>query len=426
LGAYGNTTSATPALDQFAAESLLLDSCIAPAADLGDIYHALWYGEHPARARGASAARRESAFQALPALLAGIGYHATLVTDEPELLQSAAAAGFQNQISVESSLLGTGSSTRANDVLDTALARVFLAANDAMVDAQARESARRDSTPTDLVWVHARGMYGPWDAPIDLQESLLDADDPAPVDSIAPPDLQLGERDDPDTVFRYSCAYTAQVLALDSLWQGLAESIFATQPRAPWLVMLLGARGCPLGEHRQIGGTDERLYIEQLHVPWLIRYPHEQGKLLRTSNLVTHADVLPTILGWAEVEQLKYSSSGDGLNVGVLVEDGRADWRDALLSTSKNGNRAIRSASWSLLEHSLADMQTASSPTVENERSAELYVRPDDRWEANDVAKLCSEVVEQHRSTADKAMGCCAAGQPFPQKLLDIESEETE
>jgi hypothetical protein len=29
---------------------------------------------------------------------------------------------------------------------------------------------------------------------------------------------------------------------------------------------------------------------------------------------------------------------------------------------------------------------------------SELFVRPDDRWEANDVAKLCPDVVEELRN----------------------------
>jgi arylsulfatase A-like enzyme len=189
--------------------------------------------------------------------------------------------------------------------------------------------------------------------------------------------------------------------------------------------MLLGARGFPLGEHGRIGGADERLYIEQLHVPWLIRYPDERGKLSRSSSLVTHADLLPTILGWVEVERLRSSTVGDGLNIAALVENGRAAWRDALLSTSKNGNHAIRSASWSLLERSGADSQSGSSPIEENERSAELCVRPDDRWEANDVGKLCPEIVEEHRLSADKAMQCFAQGLPLPQTLLASESDES-
>ena len=35
FGAYGNTSFPTPALDQFAADSLLLDWCYAPSAELG-------------------------------------------------------------------------------------------------------------------------------------------------------------------------------------------------------------------------------------------------------------------------------------------------------------------------------------------------------------------------------------------------------
>jgi hypothetical protein len=37
---------------------------------------------------------------------------------------------------------------------------------------------------------------------------------------------------------------------------------------------------------------------------------------------------------------------------------------------------------------------TASATADASSPSVEVFVRPDDRWEANDVAKLCPDVVE--------------------------------
>ena len=69
LGAYGNTTFPTPALDQFAAESLLFDWCFADAVELPAIYRSLWQSDDAA-ARSRSPER---------------GYATTLVTDEPAI-----------------------------------------------------------------------------------------------------------------------------------------------------------------------------------------------------------------------------------------------------------------------------------------------------------------------------------------------------
>ena len=88
LGAYGNTTYPTPALDRFAAESLLLDNCYAPSADLAEIYRALWRSLHPARLSTGIV------HGSLPRLLNNLGYHSTLVTDESQLVTLADVADF--------------------------------------------------------------------------------------------------------------------------------------------------------------------------------------------------------------------------------------------------------------------------------------------------------------------------------------------
>ena len=78
LGAYGNTTFPTPALDQFAAESFLLDFAFADSTDLPAAYRALWQSLHPLRPAAMSASTLS-----LPRLLAAQGYHTTLITDDP-------------------------------------------------------------------------------------------------------------------------------------------------------------------------------------------------------------------------------------------------------------------------------------------------------------------------------------------------------
>ena len=65
-----------------------------------------------------------------------------------------------------------------------------------------------------------------------------------------------------------------------------------------------------------------------------------------------------------------------------------------MISTSASA-RSIRTAGWCLREDITQEVSAASNGVTE---VSELYVRPDDRWEANDVAKLCPEVVEELRA----------------------------
>lgn len=341
LGAYGNTTSPTPALDQFAAESLLFDWCFADAVELPKIYRALWGGE-----------------RSMLKLLMDRGYALTLVTDEPNVAQLAEATSFSDCVNVPEV-----EPRRAESLADTALARVFAAA---IEQVEAIQSELR------LVWLHARGMYGPWDAPLELQEQLLyrEEGDPPPEDELQPPDFVLTAESDPDAAFRASCAYAAQIMALDACVAGLCDAI-ETAGSENWLVALCGVRGFSLGEHGHVGGADGRLYAEQLHVPLLLRFPDGRLRLSRHGALASLAD-LPAIL---------LAAAGGNFTI---------DAKDFLVAHGPGRACAIRTSEWGLVCGENTDDSKASTVN-----GRQLFVRPDDRWEANDVASLCPDVVAE-------------------------------
>jgi len=342
LGAYGNTTFPTPALDQFAADSIVFDWCYADAVELPAIYRGLW-PQQPALIRS----------------VADRGYATTLVSDDPALMALEQSAEFHDCVQ-----LSTVDAARAGDVSQTALARWFAAVCEQVA---AGEIAR-----PQFVWAHSQGMYGPWDAPLELQEQLLarEEGDPPPTEVLEPPDIRFDEASDPDAAFRWSCAYAAQVMTLDACLDGLCQSIEASGQRDKWMVALCGVRGFPLGEHGRFGGVDGRLFAEQLHVPLICRLPDGRDRLARSAKLVSLADLSTSLLSYAH----------DGFVV---------PGREALVAVGAAGIRAIRTADWSLRYD-----PTAAGVESRDNSCCELYVRPDDRWEANDVAALCSEEVE--------------------------------
>jgi arylsulfatase A-like enzyme len=338
LGAYGNTSYSTPALDQFAAESLLFDWCFGESVDLPTIYYELWSGD-----------------AALLRSLADEGYATTLVTDDPAVAALPIAVAFGDRVE-----LPTHEPARAESIAETSLAQLFSAA---IEEIEAQQSELR------LIWVHARGLHGPWDAPLVLQEELLarEEGDPPPDDELQPPDLILSAASDPDLAFRASCAYAAQVMALDACIAGVCDAIEAAG-REDWLVVLCGVRGFPLGEHGRIGGIDARLYAEQMHVPLVVRFAGGDQRMARRGELVALAD-LPHFIQQA------------------VASRAAPPERDAVLSSDSAGSRAIRTADWSL--------RRGEPDDSEGQIRCELFVRPDDRWEANDVAALCPDVVDE-------------------------------
>jgi hypothetical protein len=243
-------------------------------------------------------------------------------------------------------------------------------------------------------------MYGPWDAPLELQQALRDEGDPPPLEAVAPPDLEIVPAMDPDAVFRFNSAYAAQAMTLDDCWQTLLAAVDSVGRESPWLVTLIGSRGFPLGEHGRVGGVDPRLYAEQLHVPWLIRFPDSVGRLARSQHLASHYDLATAL-----------TNVSPGANDEAPATAPPSTRRDALISASALGHRAIRTADWCLRTNRYASLQDALPSSGETALpDVELFVRPDDRWEANDVAKLCPDAVESlirrlHQSAETHAVG---------------------
>lgn len=333
LGAYGNTSYPTPAFDQFAADSLVFDWCFAGSLDPLDLCRAFWLN------------RQQEAVT-------------TLVTDDAAANSSAQAERFDEVVYLPQSEV-----LRAEDLAQTEFARLFAAAIDQI---------ERPIDRPRVVWIHSQGMYGPWDAPLELQEELLarEEGDPPPADELEPPNLTLDESADPDTAFRWSCAYAAQVIALDECIAAIANAIDAAGSEK-WLVAMVGLRGFPLGEHGRIGGVDGRLFAEQLHVPALLRFPDGQHRLSRRGGLTSPVDPC----------QLFHDAGRGDL---AIVE------REAAIAEGAEGARSIRTAEWSLITRPTID----DGSNEGDESGCQLYVRPDDRWEANDVASLCPDEAE--------------------------------
>lgn len=404
LGAYGNTSYPTPALDDLAAESFLSDACFTDTCDLTAIYRELWQARHPLRPGSAG-----TEIESLPSRLAAAGYATTLVTDDARIGSLPVSAEFADRIEVS-----PASRVRTTEVSQTAIAQLFAA-----VWAQI-ESAAAHRDPAlpypQFIWAHARALYGAWDAPLEFQERLLEQEegDPSPCESIEPPDFLLSADHDPDASFVASCGYAAQVMALDACLDGLWQSLAEANVLDDWLILLLGVRAFSLGEHDQVGGCDDRLYAEAHHVPMMWRFPDGTGRLARSGELVSPMDLYPTLLDWADGDE-EVNSCVDSWSLLPLTTSVDAPWREALVSANRTGRRAIRTADWCL--HCVRPAGVAQQSRTDFDQRAdagpefELYVRPDDRWEANDVAALCPDVIDELAERLARISGRLQSGE---------------
>jgi len=107
-----------------------------------------------------------------------------------------------------------------------------------------------------------------------------------------------------------------------------------------------------------------------------MQFPDNRGATVRSQALVEPADLWATLL--------EYWGIGDGLRspsaASLLPSPGGEVplRRDRLCAGGHAAERAIRTPAWHLRRAG----------------AAELFAKPDDYWEANNVAPRCQEVVE--------------------------------
>lgn len=379
VGAFGNTWLETPAIDRLAVQSLLFDQFLIDAVELSDLYRGWWTG------RGALAdLGPRSTMAPLAELVRAAGWNTALVTDEPLVAGELRAEPFAERI-----LIPVESRPVPSDEIDqTQLFRLFAAAGEWV--ASAREPF--------FLWLHGQAMFGAWDAPLDIRRRFMEEDDPEPPESAEVPNLFLPEDFDPDTRTGFRYAYGGQAMVLDLCLEALLNALDEAGVANRTLVSVCGGRGFPLGEHRRVGLCDGALYEELVHVPWLLRLPDGRGALRRRNNLVQPCDLFATLMEFCGIAGAGAGAAQTGAaSVLRSIDDESWPVRDRVcLFSPDGGQRAIRTPAWYLRE-------PRGGP-------AGLYAKPDDRWEANDVAVRCGPIAEALSRVLDETIAAARAG----------------
>jgi len=154
---------------------------------------------------------------------------------------------------------------------------------------------------------------------------------------------------------------------------------------------------------------------ELLHVPWLARLPDGAGRAARSQALVVPGDLAVTLAQWWQLPQ---APPGGPLARSLLplIRDEVPAVRDRICIAGAAGQRAIRTPGWFL--------RWAGSVPVPGDDPAVghwLYAKPDDRFEMNDVANRCPDIVEAlERGWEDLVQAAQGGRQPaaLPAELL--------
>jgi arylsulfatase A-like enzyme len=432
LGAYGNTWISTPAIDRLASQSLVLDRAVIDSPQLESIYRSLWLGVH-----AICPLEHDFHRESLPFFFSRGGWHTALLTDERLVAEHPLATAFKEKVLIKSSggELHRSSSSRgrsnkelaklshdrqsvqvATRVDETEAAKFFAAAEKWLKSAQS----------PFLLWLHTGTLAHVWDAPLAFREQFADEHDPSPSNWANVPERILPEEFDPDELLAITHAYAGQVSLLDQLIDSLLETIDSTSDARNTLLILFSPRGFPLGEHRRVGPCGEALYAELTHVPWMIRLPPDTGRPGRSQLLIQPADWSATILdccgldsGLTEASTAQdppgeLTAAGNGRSVLPLIRGEQAVGFDRACVVAP-GQQVFISPTWSLrlsTDTAVGPEQVFAESRVEKPgQMVELFVKPDDWIEVNEVSNRCPETVEKMRIAMVEFTNACQTGQ---------------
>ena len=461
LGAYGATWLDTPGFDALAADSILFDSYYATSLDLTELFRAFWFGEAPYCARGDE---RLSLFGALKAQ----GFRNYLISDVDAVALNPEIDG--DELEARLLLDPIDAQSPAETLEETAFFKQF--AELARFISKLDDETRRSHEPW-CVWAHLSGWNERWDFPKEMRKRFQeDEEDPEPYAEITPPywrreptcerhrraarretgeddagnvgtppseRARLDALDEDDRRQSVLEAYAAGIVAFDETLAGFLELLKERKILSKTLLLLSGARGCPLGAPSALGvpGQGELgspFYTEETRAPLVIRLPDATGATLRLPTLCDPRDVYATIKEWSNfattlkseefwrLERVEVSPfagvwSGDaraeedatpnderstptrvepltdapGANLLELLADETRALRERELIVAKDADsreRALVTQEWFL-------KRTPITNGAEQSEKLELFKLPDDRFCVNDVADRCRQEVEE-------------------------------
>lgn len=395
LGCYGNWWTITPTLDTLAAEGVVFDWHFADNADPAGARRAWRTGRYHFPPEG-QAAHAETQADLL-AVLRQQKIYTCLILDDSHPSSSAFAIGWDK---VEHVSAAEG---------ETPL--------DAVLEAVGAALERLEGQDDWLLWIELATLLPPWNVPAEFQAAYFrkESDEEEPDEPEGSEEIEANESLTPLTAvptgpidphddslyLSLQASYAAAVSYVDAGIGQLLQALGGLEGGEEILLIITTDTGQNLGEHGLVGAYRPWLHDELIHLPLVLRLPGAAEAGRRVAALTQAVDLAPTLADWfktalpdahghsllplvrGEVESIRpYACVG--LQIGEAVE------------------YALRTPEWAFLLP--LPSPTSSAPKEGEgeagiERAPQLYVKPDDRWEVNNVLQHHLELAEQLERT---------------------------
>jgi arylsulfatase A-like enzyme len=213
--------------------------------------------------------------------------------------------------------------------------------------------------------------------------------------------------------------YAAAVTHLDTVVGQLLGEIEQRGLSNDVLVLVTTEHGQKLGEDTARLGSRLSLHEELIHIPLILRLPEKAEAGRRISAFTQSLDVVPTLF---EVFGVQLPAV-HGESLLPLARGQRNQIREYACAGLRTGDAiewALRSPHWSFL-------LPMSSPSFDSPAESELYVKPDDRWEVNNVSHVNLELTERLKQTLGEFVDATRRPGPLQApKLPDLRLETAE
>jgi membrane-anchored protein YejM (alkaline phosphatase superfamily) len=337
IGAYGNSWIQTPAFDSLAVQSVVFDRYYAGSIDLAGNFNLLWkdlWVEQFSLNGGAT----------------------ILVTDDGDIFNHAGAYFVRKYMIEPSGKIATSAD-------DTNFFKIFAT----IIDLASEQFVNQPDRPY-CIWAHFCGFRGVWDFPLEYRERHRGDEDPAPYSGFVAPEL---DEFDPDKLQAVIESYSGGISLLDDVLAGLLEAIESGDVGEQTVLAIFGVRGFSLGEHKKIGANYD-LFGENIHLPLIIRLPDKTGATVRSPELVNTDDLAEFFISMTKKQNDK------SMLMRLMLED-KIEQHKTLKIIGQNNEIALVTPSWFIKQ---------------SEKQINVYVKPDDRWEINNVANRIKENTE--------------------------------
>lgn len=278
-------------------------------------------------------------------------------------------------------------------------------------------------TDSWLLWLELATLLPPWEVPSSYLEPYLvepgneeEGEEPEELEPWLDPPLGLIDPADTLAFLRLQRTYAAAVTYLDAGLALVLQELEEQHLLEEVLLVVTSGHGFPLGEHGLVGLDRPWLHEELIHVPLLLRFPGKAEAGRRVAALTQSVDLPLTLLDLFGLPL----PPAHGHSLLPLVQRKVPQVRAYACAGLRRG----KAVEWVLRSPDWAFVLPLQGETEDPVRATQLYVKPDDRWEVNNVVQHHPRLAEHLEQTLRSFVaGTQRPGPLQPPPLRDVEAE---